>query len=118
MRVLLAYPEFPTTYWGFQHSLALLGKRAMLPPLGLISVAALLPREWEVRLVDLNVEPLRGDDLGWADVAEEVVLPRLASALQQLGVRPGAPARRGVALPVFAASSAGPPRERRLASAG
>jgi radical SAM superfamily enzyme YgiQ (UPF0313 family) len=68
MRVLLVYPEFPTTYWGFQHSLSLIGKRATLPPLGLISVAALLPRSWEVRLVDMNVEPLRREDLRWADV--------------------------------------------------
>ncbi len=68
MHVLLVYPEFPTTYWGFQHSLAIVGKRATLPPLGLISVAALLPGAWEVRLVDLNVTTLGADDLRWADV--------------------------------------------------
>jgi len=68
VRVLLVYPKFPTTYWGFQHSLALIGRRATLPPLGLISVAALLPRGWEMRLVDMNVAPLGQDDLRWADV--------------------------------------------------
>jgi radical SAM superfamily enzyme YgiQ (UPF0313 family) len=68
MHVLLVYPAFPTTYWGFQHSLPLIGKRATLPPLGLISVAALFPRSWELRLVDENVEPLRTEDLRWADV--------------------------------------------------
>jgi len=62
------YPTFPTTYWGFQHSLPIIGKRATLPPLGLISVAALLPRAWEIRLVDTNVAALREDDLRWADV--------------------------------------------------
>jgi radical SAM superfamily enzyme YgiQ (UPF0313 family) len=67
MRVLLVYPEFPTTYWGFQHSLPILGKRATLPPLGLISVAALLPSAWELRLVDTNVTALRDSDLRWAD---------------------------------------------------
>lgn len=68
MRVLLVYPKFPTTYWGFQHSLPIIGKRATLPPLGLISVAALLPRAWEIRLVDMNIAALRDDDLRWADV--------------------------------------------------
>ncbi len=66
--MLLVYPKFPTTYWGFQHSLPLIGKRATLPPLGLISVAALLPQAWQLRLVDMNVTPLREDDLRWADV--------------------------------------------------
>lgn len=68
MRVLLIYPQFPTTYWGFQHSLELIGKRSTLPPLGLISVAALLPSEWEIRLFDMNVESLDDDDVRWADV--------------------------------------------------
>ncbi len=68
MRVLLVYPEFPTTYWGFQHSLSLVGSRATLPPLGLITVAALLPSGWQMRLVDMNVRPLTRDDLRWADV--------------------------------------------------
>src|ERR1700722_18994904 len=68
VRILLVYPEFPTTYWGFQHSLELVGRRATLPPLGLISVAALLPQDWEFRLVDMNVERLRRDDIRWADV--------------------------------------------------
>ncbi len=68
MRVLLVYPEFPTTYWGFQHSLSLVGSRATLPPLGLITVAALLPSSWQMRLVDMNVGALTRDDLRWADV--------------------------------------------------
>jgi radical SAM superfamily enzyme YgiQ (UPF0313 family) len=68
MRVLLVYPEFPTTYWGFQHSLSLVGSRATLPPLGLITVAALLPSDWEMRLVDMNVRTLTLADLRWADV--------------------------------------------------
>jgi radical SAM superfamily enzyme YgiQ (UPF0313 family) len=68
VRVLLVHPEFPTTYWGFQHSLRLIGRRATLPPLGLISVAALLPRRWDMRLVDMNVAPLTWADVQWADV--------------------------------------------------
>ncbi|HEX8951147.1 MAG TPA: radical SAM protein, partial [Polyangia bacterium] len=68
MRVLLVYPSFPKTYWGAEHSLALTGKKSMLPPLGLITVAALLPPSWPVRLADLNVCPLDPADLDWADV--------------------------------------------------
>jgi radical SAM superfamily enzyme YgiQ (UPF0313 family) len=68
MRVLLVYPQFPTTYGGFQHSLGIIGKRATLPPLGLISVAALLPPDWDLRLVDMNVRSLGDDDMRWADV--------------------------------------------------
>jgi radical SAM superfamily enzyme YgiQ (UPF0313 family) len=68
MNVLLVYPRFPVTYWGFQYGLRLIGKRATLPPLGLITVAALLPDPWRVRLVDLNVEALRDDDFRWADI--------------------------------------------------
>ena len=69
MNVILVYPRFPVTYWGFQYSLRLIGKRASLPPLGLITVAALLPNHWNLRLVDLNVQDLSDDDLQWADLA-------------------------------------------------
>lgn len=65
--VLLVHPKFPTTYWGFQESLALVGKKASLPPLGLVTLAAYLPDEWELRLLDLNIGPLTDRDLRWAD---------------------------------------------------
>jgi radical SAM superfamily enzyme YgiQ (UPF0313 family) len=68
MRVLLVNPEYPDTYWGLRHMMPLVRRHWVVPPLGLLTVAALLPREWELRLVDLNVEPLRDDDLSWADV--------------------------------------------------
>jgi radical SAM superfamily enzyme YgiQ (UPF0313 family) len=68
MNALLVYPHFPVTYWGFQYGLRLIGKRAALPPLGLITVAALLPSHWHVRLVDLNVGALHDNDLHWADI--------------------------------------------------
>ena len=69
MNALLIYPKFPETYWSFKHALAFLGKRAAQPPLGLMTVAAMLPRSWNKRLVDENVERLRDRDLAWADVA-------------------------------------------------
>ncbi len=68
MNALLIYPEFPDTYWSFKHALKFLGKRAAQPPLGLMTVAALLPAAWKKRLVDTNVQKLRDADLAWADV--------------------------------------------------
>ena len=69
MNALLIYPEFPDTFWSFKHALKFLGKRAAQPPLGLMTVAALLPGAWKKRLVDTNVERLRDCDFDWADVA-------------------------------------------------
>ena len=69
MRVLLVYPEFPDTFWSFKHALQFIRKRASLPPLGLLTVAAMLPESWEKRLVDLNVRKLTERDLQWADIA-------------------------------------------------
>mgnify|MGYP001114974548 CR=1 FL=1 len=67
MRVLLVYPDFPDTFWSFKHALRFIRKRASFPPLGLLTVAALLPQSWEKRLVDMNVKPLQQRDLEWAD---------------------------------------------------
>jgi radical SAM superfamily enzyme YgiQ (UPF0313 family) len=68
MNALLIYPKFPETYWSFKYALSFVGKRAAQPPLGLMTVAALLPDYWHKRLVDTNVERLRDRDLDWADV--------------------------------------------------
>ena len=68
MKVLLINPEFPDTYWSFRHALPFEGKRCAFPPLGLLTVSALLPREWERRLVDLNIEQLKTSDIEWADM--------------------------------------------------
>jgi len=69
MNILFIYPEFPDTFWSFKHALKFIRKRASNPPLGLLTVAAMLPVEWEKRLVDLNVRPLKNSDLSWADYA-------------------------------------------------
>ena len=68
MKVLLIYPEFPDTFWSFKHALKFIRKQASSPPLGLLTVAAMLPSSWEKRLVDLNVHKLTDDDLTWADI--------------------------------------------------
>ena len=67
MKVLLVYPEYPDTFWSFSYALKFISKKAANPPLGLLTVAALLPAEWEKRLVDLNVRRLEDKDLLWAD---------------------------------------------------
>ena len=67
MKILLVYPEFPDTFWSFKHALKFVRKKAGAPPLGLLTVAAMLPSEWEKRLVDLNVTNLTDEDLAWAD---------------------------------------------------
>jgi radical SAM superfamily enzyme YgiQ (UPF0313 family) len=69
MKALLLYPEWPDTYWSFRHVLPFQGRRSAYPPLGLLTVAAMLPKHWEKRLVDTNVRPLTDSDLAWADVA-------------------------------------------------
>jgi radical SAM superfamily enzyme YgiQ (UPF0313 family) len=65
----MVYPEFPDTFWSFKHALKFIRKKAGAPPLGLLTVAAMLPHGWNVRLVDLNIRGLSDEDLQWADMA-------------------------------------------------
>jgi len=68
MKALLVYPQHPRrTYWSFSGALPYVERRAALPPLGLVTLAAMLPEHWDVRLIDMNVAPLRDSDLLWAD---------------------------------------------------
>lgn len=67
MNVLLVYPKYPDTYWSFNHALKFISKKAAHPPLGLITVSAMLPEDWNRKLVDLNIETLHEKDLHWAD---------------------------------------------------
>jgi radical SAM superfamily enzyme YgiQ (UPF0313 family) len=67
MKVLLVYPEYPVTFWSFRYALSFISKKASFPPLGLLTIAGLLPEEWELRLLDMNVRKLRDKDILWAD---------------------------------------------------
>ncbi|MGD8989937.1 MAG: B12-binding domain-containing radical SAM protein [Desulfobacterales bacterium] len=67
MKTLLLYPSFPDTFWSFKHALKFIHKRSAFPPLGLLTVAAMLPAGWPKRLIDLNVSPLTEKDMAWAD---------------------------------------------------
>jgi radical SAM superfamily enzyme YgiQ (UPF0313 family) len=68
MKILLVYPKYLDTFWGFKGALRFISKKATHPPLGLLTVAAMLPKEWEKKLVDMNVTTLRDKDLEWADL--------------------------------------------------
>ncbi len=69
MKALLVWPKFSSfSFWNFEKVCTLVGVKYMTPPLGLLTIAALLPGDWELRLVDENVRPLRDDDLAWADL--------------------------------------------------
>jgi radical SAM superfamily enzyme YgiQ (UPF0313 family) len=67
MKILLISPQTPDTFWSFKHVLRFVSKRASFPPLGLLTVAAMLPGDWELRVADLNVRRLKDADLRWAD---------------------------------------------------
>ena len=68
MKALLVYPETPDTFWSFKHALKFIRKRSAFPPLGLITLAAMLPKSWGVRLIDMNVQRLSEKELKWADI--------------------------------------------------
>ena len=68
MRILLVNPEVPNTFWSLKYALNFVSKKALLPPLGLLTVASMLPDVWEMKLVDLNITRLRDRDLMWADL--------------------------------------------------
>ena len=67
MNILLVYPKYPDSFWSFTHALRFISKKAAVPPLGLITVSAMLPGTWQKRLVDMNVNSLKTSDLAWAD---------------------------------------------------
>ena len=68
MRVLLVYPLFPKTFWSYEKILQLINRKVLLPPLGLVTVAAILPQEWEFKLVDRNIRAVSESEWAWADV--------------------------------------------------
>jgi radical SAM superfamily enzyme YgiQ (UPF0313 family) len=67
MNILLLYPKYPDTFWSFKHALKFVSKKASFPPLGLLTVASLLPKKWDKKLIDLNVDDLKDEDIIWAD---------------------------------------------------
>ena len=66
-KALFVYPEFPPSYWGFKFALDFVGKKSAMPPLGLLTIAGMFPKDYELKVVDMNVNPLLDADLEWAD---------------------------------------------------
>lgn len=98
MNVLYVYPEYPVTYWGFQYALRFVAKRAAFPPLGLMTIAKMMPDEkYHKKLIDMNVQKLRDADLRWADlvmisamVVQRASVKEVIGRCKQLGVPTGA----------------------------
>ena len=97
LRCLLIYPEFPPSYWSGKYALNFIGKKAGHPPLGLITIAALFPKSYELKLVDMNIEPLSDEMLQWADYAFVS-----AMVMQQESFKSVVERCRSVGLPVIA----------------
>ncbi|MCA1815024.1 MAG: B12-binding domain-containing radical SAM protein [Acidobacteria bacterium] len=94
MKVLLVNPEYPDTYWSFRRALPFEGKRSAFPPLGLMTVSAMLPRAWERRLVDLNVRRLKDSDIEWADVVFATAMIVQKESLREIVARAKALGKR------------------------
>ncbi|MDD2336554.1 MAG: B12-binding domain-containing radical SAM protein [Geobacteraceae bacterium] len=93
MKILLLYPNNPDTFWSFRHALKFISKKACYPPLGLLTVAAMLPESWEKRLVDMNTQTLSDKELQWADYVflsamtiQRDSVKKLLTRCRQLGV--------------------------------
>jgi len=94
LKILLVYPRYPDTFWSLKHALKFISKKAAFPPLGLLTVAAMLPGEWEKKLVDLNITTLTDKDLEWADyvflssmVAQQDSAREVVDRCKKLGTR-------------------------------
>uniref|UniRef100_A0A831ZM82 DUF4070 domain-containing protein n=1 Tax=Desulfacinum infernum TaxID=35837 RepID=A0A831ZM82_9BACT len=94
MKVLLVYPEVAETFWSFKHALRIVRRKAAFPPLGLLTVAALLPDHWQKKVVDMNTRPLEDKDLLWADyvfVSAMIAQRRSTKEVVERCVRLGVP---------------------------
>jgi radical SAM superfamily enzyme YgiQ (UPF0313 family) len=94
MKILLVYPTNPETFWSFKYALKFISKKATNPPLGLLTVASLLPERWRKKLVDMNVTSLKDRDLKWADLVfisaisvQKDSVKNIISRCKKLGVK-------------------------------
>ena len=76
MNALFIYPHYPDSFWSFKYALRFISKKAGVPPLGLITVSAMLPETWQKKLVDLNVSALQASDILWACFYQRHVYPK------------------------------------------
>ena len=92
MKILLVYPDYGETFWSFKKVLKILGKKASFPPLGLLTVGAMLPDDWEKRLVDMNTDILKDEHIKWADyvfisamIVQKEAVRRVINKVKKLG---------------------------------
>src|SRR5712691_5941974 len=88
VKVLMVWPRFPASYWSLEEVTEIVPERSLMPPLGLITVAALCPKQWAIRLVDLALQELSDEDLLWADLVMVSVMQ-----VQRDKARPGKSSR-------------------------
>ena len=97
MKVLFVYPNYPDTFWSFRYALKFISKKASFPPLGLLTVAAMLPQAWDKRLIDLNVHKLKDQDLEWADYVYVSAMAIQGKSAQEVIARAKAAGKKVVA---------------------
>jgi radical SAM superfamily enzyme YgiQ (UPF0313 family) len=114
MNVLLVYPRFPQTFWSFNRALERVGRKMLLPPLGLITVAALLPASWNLRLVDVNVREVAEEDWAWADL---VILSAMLVQRRDLALQISRARTHGVPVAVGGPFASSTPEAPELAAA-
>ena len=68
MKILLVYPQGPDTFWNLKHILPFISKKSLLPPLGLVTVAAMIPDDWSKKIIDTSIDELTDEDIQWADM--------------------------------------------------
>jgi len=99
MRTLFVYPEFPKTFWSYEKILELINRKVLLPPLGLVTVAALLPQQWEMKLVDRNVREVTEAEWDWAQL---VVISGMIVQKADMAVQIAKAKERGIPVAVGA----------------
>ena len=104
IKALLVWPKIPNSFWAFNGMLELLSEKVVMPPLGLITVAALCPSEWKLRLVDEAVEDLTDDDLRWADLVMVGGMEVQKAGMQDILARARRLGRRTIAGGPYASS--------------
>jgi radical SAM superfamily enzyme YgiQ (UPF0313 family) len=94
LKALLVYPKYPDSFWSFKYALPFINKKAAHPPLGLLTVAAMLPAAWDKRLIDMNAKKITDDDLCWADYVfisamniQKASVKEILNRCQALGVK-------------------------------
>ncbi|ERN41708.1 Fe-S oxidoreductase [Rubidibacter lacunae KORDI 51-2] len=108
MRALLIYPQFPPSFWSFERTLKLVNRQALLPPLGLVTVAAILPQEWDFKLVDRNVRDVTEAEWNWAEL---VIVSAMIVQKDDFAQQIRESKRRGVPVAVGGPYATSMPRE-------